>query len=83
MQSKILTPYKYLTENNLYCEQFGFQKGHSPEHAILRLAEQTNQSFVKNEFTVDTVNHKILLKKIEYYGIARNNLRWFENYLKD
>ena len=30
--------YKYLTENNLlYCKQFGFQKGHSPEYAILQL----------------------------------------------
>ena len=31
----------------------------------------------------DTVDHQILLKKIEYYGIAGNNLRCFENYLKD
>ena len=26
---------------------------------------------------------KFYLKKIEYYSIAGNNLRWFENYLKD
>ena len=85
--------YKYLTENNLlYCKQFGFQKGHSPEHAILQLVEQINQSFEKNEFTLgvfvdlskafDTVDHQILFKKLEYSGIAENNLRWFENYLK-
>ena len=30
----------------------------------------------------DTVHHQILLKKLEYYRVARNNLRWFENYLK-
>ena len=86
--------YKYLTENNLlYCKQFGFQKGHSPEHAILQLVEQINQSFEKNKFTLgvfvdlskafDTVDHQILMKKLEYYGIAGNNLRWFENYLKN
>ena len=79
--------------NLLYCKQFGFQKGHCPEHAILQLVEQINQSFEKNEFTLglfvglskafDTVDHQILLKKLEYYGIAGNNLRWFENYLKD
>ena len=68
---------KYLTENNLlYCKQFGFQKGHSPEHAILMLVEQINQSLEKNEFTLgvfvnlsktfDTVDHQILLKKLEY-----------------
>ena len=45
--------YKYLTENNLlYCKQFRFQKGHSPEHAILQLVEQINQSFEKNKFTL-------------------------------
>ena len=65
--------YKYLTENNLlYCKQFGFQKGHSPEHAILQLVEQINRSFEKNEFILgvfvdsskafDTVDHQILLK---------------------
>ena len=86
--------YKYLTESNLlYFKQFGFQKGHSPEHAILHSVEQINKSFEKNELTLgmfldlskafDTVVHQILLKKLEYYGIAENNLRWFENYLKD
>ena len=66
--------YKYLTENNLlYCKQFGFQKGHSPEHTVLQFIEQINQSFEKNEFTLgvfvdlskafDTVDHQILLKK--------------------
>ena len=86
--------YKYLIENNLlYCKQFGFQKRQSPEHAILQLVEQINQSFEKNEFTLgvlvdlskafDTVDHQISLKKSEYYGIAGNYLRWFANYLKD
>ena len=66
--------YKHLTESNLLCcKQFVFQKGHSPEHAILQLVEQINQSFEKNEFTLgvfvdlskafDTVDHQILLKK--------------------
>ena len=41
--------YKYLTENNLlYCKQIGFQKDSSPEHAILQVVEQINQSFEKN-----------------------------------
>ena len=45
--------YKYLTEKNfLYCKLFGFQKGYSPEHAILQLIEQISQSFEKNEFTL-------------------------------
>ena len=33
---------------------------------------------LSNQLTI-----KFYIKKLEYYGIARNNLRWFENYLKD
>ena len=69
--------YKHITENNLlYWKQFGFQKGHSSEHAILDLVEKINKSFEKNEFTLgvfidlskafNTVNHQILLKTLEY-----------------
>ena len=70
--------FKNLTKNNLfYCKQFGFQKGYSPEHAVLQVVEQINQYFEKNEFTLvvfvdlfkafDTVDHNILLRKIRYY----------------
>ena len=31
----------------------------------------------------DTVDHKILLKKLYYYGIASNDLAWFESYLSN
>ena len=48
--------------------------GYSPQHAILQVVEQINQSFEKKEFTLgefvdlskafDTVDHQILLKKL-------------------
>ena len=73
---------KCLSENNsLFCKQFGFQKGHSQEHVILQVVEQISQYFENNKFTLgvfvdfskafNTTDHHILLKKIEYYGIAK------------
>ena len=37
--------------------------------------------FVDLSEAFDTVD-QVLLKKLRYYTIAANNLRWFENYLK-
>ena len=85
--------YKHLSDNNvLYKKQFGFQEKHSTEHAILHLVDQINCSFEKNLFTLgifidlskafDTVDHKILITKLENYGVKGTNLHWFKSYLK-
>ena len=86
--------FKYLSENSiLYEKQFGFQTSHSIEHAMLLLVNQLYQSFDENKFTLgifidlsktfDTVDHKILTKKLELYGIKGCNLRCFESYLSN
>ena len=84
--------YKYLQENKiLYCKQFGFQAGHSTDHAIIQLVDQIYENFEENKYTLgvfidlskafDTVDHKTLLSQLETYGVKRNLLKWFKNYL--
>ena len=84
--------YAYLAENNiLFNKQFGFRAGHSTEHALLELIDQISDSFNDKSYFLgifidlskafDTVDHKILLKKLQHYGIKGKNLSWFESYL--
>ena len=86
--------YKYLTDNNiLYKKQSGFQTGHSTEHTIIQLVGQINSKFEKDQYTLgvfidlskafDTVDHKVLIAKLENYGIKGINLLWFKSYLEN
>ena len=84
--------YKYLTtEKFLYPKQFVFQRGDSTERAIVKLANQIYESFERRQYTIsvfidlskafDTVNHLVLIKKLQMYGIRGANLAWFCSYL--
>ena len=80
-------------EKLLYTKQFGFQKNCSVEYATLELTKDIYESFNKKQYTLgvfidlskafDTVNHDILLKKLSYYGITGNYLKWFKSYLSN
>ena len=82
----------YLTENNtMFNKLFGFRAGLSTEHALLKLVDQINNKlndknyllgiFIDLSKASDTVHHKILMQKLDHYGINRKNLSWFKNYL--
>ena len=84
--------YNYLLQDNLLCEkQFDFQAANSTEDAVIQLISQILDAFNENKYTLDifidlskafdTVDHDILLKKLDMYGIKGENLNWFHSYL--
>ena len=75
----------------MYNYQFGFRKKHSTEQAILELTDKLKSAidnkqltcglFLDFSKTFDTVNHKILLEKLQKYGMRGVPLQWFTSYL--
>ena len=86
--------YEYFVDNSLfYKSQYGYRKGHSTELAALELADRLSQHLDKGDIPIaifldlskafDTLDHKILLSKLNYYGIKGTALKWFESYLSN
>src|SRR5688572_23000212 len=84
----------YITKTNiLYPNQFGFQSGRSTSMALLDMHDKISQAFDNNEFSIgiffdlakafDTVDHSILLNKLEFYGVRGIPLCCFKNYLSN
>jgi hypothetical protein len=84
--------YNHFNENNLfYPNQYGFRKGHNTEHAVIELIDRIIFEMEKNRTPLniyldmtkafDTLDHEILLRKLEHYGIRNKSLELFSSYM--
>ena len=84
--------YDYFVKNKLiYSSQYGFRKDHSTELASLELCDRILGYLDEGKLPItifldlskafDTLDHKILLSKLKYYGVNGIALKWFHSYL--
>ena len=85
---------KFLLIDNLICYlPFGFRQKHSTTHALINLSESIRLILDESSFgcgilvglqkAFDTIDIKILLHKLEYYGVRGACNDWFKSCLSD
>ena len=79
----------------LYKHQYGFRARHNTSHPVLHFSDKIYSSlnqkpsaktlaiFIDLKKAFDTVDHTILLRKMEHYGVRNTSNVWFQNYLSE
>ena len=84
--------YNFLTSKGVLTDsQFGFRKGHSTTHALHKSIDSVTKSLASNKHVLgifidlskafDTLDHDILLNKLNSYGIRGTALTLLKSYL--
>ena len=84
--------YDYINENRLlYHGQYGFRKGHSTELASIEFIDNVIHKLDQGKLPIsvfldlskvfDTLDHNILLHKLNFYGVHGIALNWFQSYI--
>ena len=82
----------FLTNHDLlYKYQSGFRANHSCETILIKITDEWLAAMDKGLFAIavmmdlhkafDFVDQKLLLKKLQVYGLNTNSLKWFQSYL--
>ena len=79
------------THNILNSNQYGFRKNHSTDQALIQIYDKITNAMANKQHVIgifldlskafDTLDHNILLYKLEFYGIRGQALSWFKDYL--
>jgi len=86
--------FQFLTNNNLlFASQYGFRKYYSTELGILEFQNRIISHIQNKEHCLglfldlskafDSLQHDILLRKLQHYGIRGVTLNWFRSYLSN
>jgi len=82
----------HFNDNNLfYLSQYGFRKGHNTEYATVELINRITSEMDENKSPLniyldmskafDTIDHVILLEKLEHYGMKNKSLKLLRSYM--
>ena len=86
--------FQYLSVHSLlHANQYGFRAKYSAELAINELVDRIYSQLDENKIPIaifmdlskafDTIDHEILITKMEHYGITNLESKWCKSYLSD